>query len=190
MKDNQIIVLCGFSSVGKDSIAEILNKEYGYNYTISTTTRPMRNYESQRNPYIFTTNKEFEKLIKENKLIEYRSYNTLVNNCPATWYYGIEKKELLEDRAYVTVVDILGMRELKKQYPNRVKTFFIQVDDNIRKQRCIQRGNFDETEWNRRLQDDKQKFSPEVINKEFDFIISNIDLNKTVKEIIDKVGYR
>ena len=180
MNNNKIIILAGFSCVGKDSIAEILNKEYGYNYTISTTTRPMRSYESQRNPYIFTTNEEFEKLIAENKLIEYRSYNTLVNNEPALWYYGIEKSELLDDKPYVTVVDIIGMRELKKQYPDRVHTFFIKVDNFTRKRRCKKRGDFDKTEWNRRLRDDKIKFPKNVINKEFDYVINNYNIENTV----------
>ena len=36
----------------------------------------------------------------------------------------------------------------EKQYGNRVISFFLDVPDEIRKQRAIKRGTFDEIEWN------------------------------------------
>lgn len=183
---NQIIILCGFSSSGKDTIAKIFETQHDYNFVVSTTTRPIRNGESDRNPYNFTNNDGFEKLISNNELIEYREYHTLVQNKPETWYYGVEKSEILPDKKYVVVLDIVGLLGFKEHFKDRVVSFFIDVDDQVRKHRCISRGDFDEFEWDRRLLDDKEKFTKEVINKEIDYVINGYDTTINIVETIIK----
>lgn len=186
--NNQIIILCGFSSSGKDTIAKIFETQYNYNFVVSTTTRPIRNGESDRNPYNFINNDGFEKLISNNELIEYREYHTLVQNKPETWYYGVEKSEILSDKKYVVVLDIVGLLGFKEHFKDRVISFFIDVDDQVRKNRCILRGDFNEFEWNRRLSDDKEKFTKDVINKEIDYVIDGDNkTDKIVETIIQKI---
>jgi len=75
-----IITILGKSSSGKDTAARILEKDYGYNFVVSTTTRPIRDGESERNPYNFVSDSTFKDLIKDDELIEYREYNTTVSN--------------------------------------------------------------------------------------------------------------
>ena len=72
-----IITILGKSSSGKDTAARILEKDYGYNFVVSTTTRPIRDGESERNPYNFVSDSTFKDLIKDDELIEYREYNTI-----------------------------------------------------------------------------------------------------------------
>jgi guanylate kinase len=186
--DKKLLILTGKSSSGKDTIARLLEKEHGYNFIVSTTTRPMRPGESNRNPYNFVTNEEFERLISGNELIEYREYHTLVNNNPEIWYYGVEKKEVDPNKSYVVVLDTVGLREFKIHFPEKVISFFIHVDDEIRKQRCLSRGDFDEFEWNRRLEDDKIRFSSEVVSKEMDFVIDGDQDSKNVlNDILNRI---
>lgn len=40
--NNKIIALAGFSSAGKDTLAEFMSEELGYGFVVSHTTRPMR----------------------------------------------------------------------------------------------------------------------------------------------------
>lgn len=177
---NNIVILCGKSSSGKDTIARMLEKDHGYNFVISTTTRPIRPGESEKNPYYFVDNLDFQKLIENEELIEYREYNTLVNNVPDIWYYGVEKKEIDPNKKYVVVLDIVGLREFKKVYHNKVVSFFINANDEIRKERCISRGDFNESEWNRRVEDDRKVFSYEVITYETDYIVNGEQESKDV----------
>lgn len=190
MKKNNIITLVGFSASGKDSAARILEKEHGYNFIVSTTTRPIRPGESDRTPYNFVTNEEFEKLISENKLIEYREYNTLVNKVPAKWYYGVETKEVDPNKKYVVVLDIVGLRGFYEHFgESSVISFFLDVDDNVRKERCLLRGDFDETEWNRRLEDDKNRFTDDIINNEIHFVVdANRELNDVVQIVLNVIN--
>ena len=182
--ENKIAIILGSSASGKDTTARILEKDHGFNFIVSTTTRPIRPGESERDPYNFITNDEFKKLIDNNELIEYREYHTLVDNKPDVWYYGAEKCEVDNNNKYVVVLDTVGLIEFKHQFPERVISFYLECDEEIRKQRCLSRGDFNEPEWDRRVKDDKLRFSKEIIDKEVNFVIESIDKEKTVIEIL------
>ena len=160
-KDNEIIVLLGKCAAGKDYNARKL-QEQGYNFVVSTTTRPMRKGESEGNPYYFTTNDVFEEKIRNEEMIEYREY--IRDGKP--WYYGVEKIAIDNDKKYVAVLDIVGLREFRKKFGERVHAFYLYVPEYVRKQRCIARGDFNEEEWERRkLTSDDLMFTDDVIRE-------------------------
>ena len=179
-KSNKIIIITGFSASGKDTLAKILNRKYGYNFVVLTTTRPIRDCESQRDPYNFINKDEFISLISNNQLIEYKAYNTLYNNNPDTWYYGVELNEINDVDSYVLVRDVEALSGYKEKYGERVISFFIDADEKSRKQRCIARGDFNEIEWNRRLIDDNNKYPMSVIENSVNCIITETNLDKIV----------
>jgi guanylate kinase len=187
MKKNEIVILVGMSSAGKDTIARLLEEKNGYNFIISTTTRPMRDGESDKNPYNFVNNETFEKLIKNDELIEYREYHTLVNNVPDIWYYGVEKNEVDPNKRYVVVLDTVGLREFKMEYKEKIISIFLQVDDETRKNRCLTRGDFNEPEWERRLADDKIRFSDEIIKNEIDYVVDASSSPEYIFNEIDSI---
>ena len=77
-----------------DFILSILEKKCGYKRVVSTTTRPMRSNETEGVDYYYKTKNEFEELIMNDKLIEYRYYDTIQNGENTRWHYGIERKEI------------------------------------------------------------------------------------------------
>ena len=168
-----ITILIGKSASGKDTLLNNLVKD-DFIPIISTTSRPIREGEKDGEAYNFISKDEFEKRIKDNKFLEYRSYNTLVNGIPDTWYYGTEKKDLHPYKNYVTVLDIEGTKAFLEHYGKEDCTVVaISVPDRIREERAKKRGSFNQTEWDRRLKDDNLKFSEEEINKVADFTIDN-----------------
>lgn len=184
---SKIIAICGFSGAGKDAIAKYISKHYGYEMVISTTSRPMREGESEGNPYHFVNKKKFLDLIEFEEFIEYRCYNTLLNGIQDTWYYGIQKNTIKSDVNYVVVLDLCGLAQLKKHF-NNVLSFFIDVGDTVRKTRAIHgRKDFDETEWSRRLADDKIKFTKDKINECVDFKVKNYSFKECIKNIMKEV---
>ena len=101
---NKIVVICGFSASGKDSITKYISDNYKYEMVISTTSRPMRPNESENNPYHFISKKQFEDMITQNEFIECRKYNTLVNSIPDLWFYGVHKDSIdLSKHNYIVV---------------------------------------------------------------------------------------
>lgn len=184
LKDDKIVILLGKSAAGKDTVARMLEKMYGYRFVISTTTRPMRDGESEGEPYFFVQNKEFEELIQNNSLIEYRAYDTLVNKKPERWYYGVEKHQVNSNRKHIVVLDTVGLREFKEYFKNRVVSFFIDVPDKVREDRCVSRGDFDKTEWHRRLEDDNIRFSKGIILSEIDY---SVDGDRPTVHIVSEI---
>lgn len=184
---NKIIAICGFSGSGKDTIAKYISEHYDYEMVISTTSRPMREGEQEGNPYHFVSKEEFLDLIEADAIIEHRSYDTLLNNTPDTWYYGIEHDVIKLHINYVVVLDLWGLSQFKKHF-NNVVSFFIEVSNEERKSRAMQgRSDFDETEWNRRLADDQKRFTEKEISKHVNSRVPNLDFDQCISDIMKEV---
>ena len=178
--DNKILVISGFSGAGKDTIAKlIIEQNSNYNFVISHSTRPMRPGESQGDPYYFISDNEMCTMAFNKELIEGRYYKSIYGN----WFYAAHKDQIKQDKPYVVVLDVLGYREFKKNFGDRVVGIFIHVDDETRLERAKSRQDFNIDEWNRRLKDDKTKFNLDTVSKEYNYIIDNIDLKNTIKQV-------
>lgn len=156
-QDNQIICLLGSSGAGKDTLASYF-KAQGYSFVTSHTTRPKRENESEGNPYYFIDRETMLDFIISIQLLEYRTYNTLIDNQPDIWYYGIHKDEVEDSKKYIVVIDLKGFNELKSKLGNRVKAFYLEVPEPVRRERAMKRGSFDIVEWERRVEADKSDF--------------------------------
>ena len=56
------------------------------------------------------------------------------------------------------ILDVEGFVEFNKLYGDRTVGIFIEVDEQTRKERCIGRKDFDESEWQRREKADTISF--------------------------------
>lgn len=186
--ENRIIVLCGYQGSGKDYLASELKKR-GFDFIISHTTRPMRPNESEENPYYFTTKEKFLEMIDNDEFLEYRTYNTLVNNIPDTWYYGVHKKTVKDDKSYVVVLDKLGLIEFKKEFKDRAVSFYIDTSDSNRYERANSRGGFNLQEWERREIADKKEFEG-IFNIIDGIIDNNNDKLNTLNSLLFRISMK
>lgn len=179
-----ILALVSFSGGGKDTIARKLESDHNYKFVVSTTSRPIRSSELNGREYYFVTDEEFQELIINNKLIEYRNYNTYQNGKSAIWHYGITRDSIdLSKGNHVAIVDIKGLKDLKKEFGDKVISIFIDVDEETRRNRAIQRDrNFELVEWQRRWEDDRKIFKN--IHNEVDHIVENYNFDKCMEQII------
>jgi guanylate kinase len=178
-----ITILCGKSASGKDTLLKELVKD-GFEPIVSYTSRPMREGEKDGREYHFTDRETFEQMIKDDKLIEYRTYDTLVGNVPDTWYYGMAKQEFDKGKDYVVVLDLDGAENfIGYAGKENCLVCYINAYDSNRTARAMQRGSFDETEWKRRMKADDADFPLVRINEVCDYMIYN---NTTLKDCKDK----
>ena len=177
--NNKILVISGFSGAGKDTIAKLINQKNGLSFVVSHSTRPMRPGESQGDPYYFISDNEMCTMAFNKELIEGRYYKSIYGN----WFYAARKDQIKQDKQYVVVLDVLGYREFKKHFGDRVVGIFIHVDDETRLERAKSRQDFNIDEWNRRLKDDKTQFDLDTITKEYNYIIDNNNLNSAMNGI-------
>ncbi len=183
-----MIILCGKSSAGKDRILNQLVDKYGVQPLISDTTRPMRDGETDGKEYNFITKKQF----LQNDYVEHRSYDTLLNGIPDTWYYGLRKfdRSTALDDVMAVIVDAKGAIEVK-QYCEEIEEpclcVYVDTDTDIRERRARLRGGFNEQEWNRRLKADEKDFAPDKLNVVNYEVFNNVDGDAAVDKIANEI---
>ena len=69
-KRGSLLVISGFSGVGKGTVAKKLVEKYGYSLSISATTRQPREGEVDGREYFFKTVDDFKNLIDYNVILE------------------------------------------------------------------------------------------------------------------------
>lgn len=116
----KLFVVTGPSGAGKDSVLA-RTKELGLDAgsVITTSTRAMRPGESERHPYYFVTQEEFEKKIDQKEMIEWAE---VYGN-----YYGSTRAEvervLAENPVVIVKVDPQGARTFKEMMPEATTIF-------------------------------------------------------------------
>ncbi len=168
-----IIIFSGPSGVGKSTIInELINHKDLY-FSVSHTTREKRHNEENGVDYFFINEDEFNNLINNDFFIEYEKYGTD--------FYGTGMDQLSTSNP-ITVLDVEVNGATKLLNEN--KSFigiFIDIENEELIKRLKERGH-DEEFINKRMNLANEQRSK--IN-EFDFIVKNVDINTTVKEIID-----
>ena len=178
-----ILVLVGKSSSGKDTLQKELVLSGEFNNVISTTSRPIREGEIQNVDYYFVSKEEFRDKIEKDKLLEYRTYETLLKGKSEIWYYGTEKKSIDLTKNSVLVLDLGGLAALRKYFPDeKIIGVYLHCPTALRTERAKMRGSFCNSEWNRRLKTDKADF--ENVYSEVDYVLnSSKDTSELVREI-------
>lgn len=180
-----LLVICGESAAGKDTILKCL-KSFGFEDIVSYTTRPIRDGEQQDKEYHFISKEKFLEMMGDDKFAETRSYNTLFNGIKDTWYYGLAKEDLaVDNKRKLCIVDPLGAKEIiDKVGEHNCICVYIETEEDIRKERAIKRGSFSEEEWDRRQIDDKTRFTKQFFVNYVDLCINNDkDFSETEKQL-------
>lgn len=118
-----IFIITGPSGSGKSSILDLLvaHRPFRFRRFITCTTRPKRPGEQHGKAYWFLSRAEFEHGISKRHFFEWA--NVYGN------YYGSSKNEMKRllkgKRPIVMVLDVQGMRSIKKLYP---ETFVLFLD--------------------------------------------------------------
>lgn len=175
-----MVIILGKTCSGKDTIVNKLCNEYGYKKIITYTTRPMRDGEINGKTYHFITKEEFLEKINNKFFLEYKKYNTTQGE----WYYGCSFEDINNaDEKSVIILTPMGYLDLLYFCPAiNHKSIYLKVDEDIIKQRLIERGDNKE-EAERRLINDNKDFSTAamIVDK---VICNNNLIEDVIKEII------
>lgn len=117
-----LIVLSGPSGAGKDTLLTRMKKSgYPLKYITTVTTRAQRAKERDNVNYHFVPTTKFQKMIKNNELLEWA-------NVYGNWY-GVPrqpvKKALDSGQDVIVKIDIQGAATIKKILPEAVFIFVI-----------------------------------------------------------------
>ena len=126
-----MIVLSGASASGKTEVAKMLASKYGIMKVITTTTRDLRVGEVNGKDYFFVSKDEFLKMIKDNRFVEFTTYN---DN-----FYGSTKDQISTNKCIV--VDPIGLKAYIDLNHKDIITFFLDSKEETRKKRMMMRGD-------------------------------------------------
>ena len=136
----KVFCIMGKSGSGKDTIFKEIIKDNSLNLKkiVGYTTRPKRVEENDGVEYNFIDDDMINKFIQKNKVIELRKYDT-VNGI---WYYGTmdDGQINLQTNSYIVISTLESYSSFKKYFgSNNVIPLYIDVDDEIRLQRILNR---------------------------------------------------
>lgn len=173
-----LIILSGCSGVGKNTVIKELLKrnEKTLKFLKTCTTRPPRTGEDRQNgPYHYLSKEEFDKKIKNDEFFEHEEIHKN--------FYGTLKQSILNIIAneydYIKDVGVLGQINLKRELNQKAKvlSIFLTAPKKVLIERLKNRG---EADIDLRLS--RMDFELSYIHN-YDFVIENIHLDKTVKKI-------
>lgn len=165
----KLIVISSPSGTGKNSIIRRLVEIFPNSTRfVTTTTRDPRPGEEPGKDYFFVTQEQFDRMLREDKFIEYNKY--------AGEWYGSEKEKLgLVLQKYDLVflaLDVNGKQSLETLNIPHVSIFLIPESVEALEQRIEARGGVTKQELKKRMETAKEemkaadKYDVQVVNPE------------------------
>lgn len=176
-KQGKIVVISGFSGVGKGTVVQRLMNDYDhYALSVSMTTRQPRENEVHGVNYYYVSNEEFEEMIARDGFLEYAGY--------VDHYYGTPRAFVEENIAngtdVILEIEVQGAMQIKKEHPESVLIFVTTPSAAEMARRLIGR----KTETKEQI---LGRFKKAVIEademKQYDYIVINDDLDECVQEL-------
>lgn len=166
------ILILGKAGSGKDSIANYIVENFGYEKVIITVTRPKRENEVNGKDYYFVGEDEFEQLKKDSQFALTATFRG--------WNYGILKSETKKDKNLIFVLSPTWFFKIDSIL-DEYTSFYLDCDDGERMIRQFKRAK-DIDEISRRNKTDMKDFIG--IPENVDFIVSS---DTTIEDAADEI---
>jgi guanylate kinase len=173
-----LIVISSPSGGGKSTLTKHLMSLYPeLEFSVSATTRPIREGEENGKDYFFLTPDEFEAKIKSNEFAEWEEF---FGNKYGTLKSEIEKA-VSQDKRIIFDVDVKGAMSLKKAFPEESLLIFIAPPNKeALRERLQLRSTESDEDIEKRVERSEMEMSFAV---NFDHVVINDDLQEAKEEI-------
>lgn len=177
MNKGFLLVISGPSGVGKGTVLhDLMNTQENLVYSVSATTRKKRYGEIEGVSYFYKSHEEFEKMISEDKFLEYAYVH---NN-----YYGTPKdfveKKISEGKIVVLEIDVQGAVNVKNNTDNAVFIFLAPPSLSELKNRIVGRGTETENDINLRMNNARKELQ---YIKYYDYLVINDHINSAINSV-------
>ena len=173
-----LIVISGFSGVGKDTVLqELKRRNLPFHFVVTTTSRPRREGEQEGVDYFFVSREKFEEMIGAGELIEYAIVYDDYKGVPALRWTGPGQRDV------IMRLDVQGAETIRKLYPEAVLIFLTPGSYDEWVQQLRSRGTESVEALRKRIlkaQEEREKLPI------FDYIVTNAygKLDEAVEEVI------
>jgi guanylate kinase len=173
----RLFVIAAPSGAGKTTLVRaLLERNPSLAFSISYTTRERRKTEEEGRDYFFVSDEEFTRLEKDGQLLEFAR---VFDNRYGTGRAQVDAR-LAEGRDVILEIDWQGARQVRQAMPECRSVFILPPSLEELERRLRNRRTDSDAVIARRLRDaigDISHWS------EFDYVIINDDLDKSVLEL-------
>ena len=175
-ENGKLIVFSAPSGAGKPTIVKEILKSFPHLvFSISATTRPKRETESEGIEYFFLPEEEFRKKIETDEFIEWEKFYD--------YYYGTYKSVVTGNieagKPVLLELDVKGALTIKRLYPYAHLVYISPPSFEELVNRLRQRNTEGESDFLKRIDRAKMELS---LKNQFDYIIENKELDTAIKE--------
>ena len=176
-RTGKLVVISGFSGVGKGTVVNRLLSDYDhYTLSVSMTTRKPRDGEVHGVNYYFVSNGEFEEMIRNGGLLEHAGY--------ADHYYGTPRsfveENLAKGKNVILEIEVQGAMQIKETFPDAVLIFITTPSAAEMAKRLIGRKTETEEQIDNRF---KRAVEEAEHLAKYEYIVINDDLDDCVREV-------
>ena len=189
----RIYYIMGKSATGKDTVYKELLKRCPFLKTIVPyTTRPIREGETNGVEYFFTSARELERLKETGRVIESRTYQTVMG----PWSYftvNDAQFDLQGNNSYLMIGTLESYEKMCLYFgKNILVPVYMEVPDGLRLKRAVEREETQRfpnyREVCRRYLADEKDFSEENLKRlRIEKRFSNLNLDQCLEEILKEI---
>jgi guanylate kinase len=178
----RLTVLSGPSGVGKDSVIELIRARSPFVWlSVSVTTRPKRDYETDGVHYYFVDRAEFHRLAAAGQLLEWAEF---AGNLYGTPRVPVEEK-LRRQIPALLKIDLQGARQVRAAMPEALLVFLAPPSVEELHRRLVGRGTEDPETIRLRLEHADEELAAEA---EFDVTVVNDSVEHAADELVGLLG--
>lgn len=172
-----LLVVSGFSGVGKGTLVKELIKKYdNYALSVSMTTRQPRKDEKEGVSYFFVDEKTFEDTVAKDGLVEYARYCDHYYGTPRAWV----EQQMEAGKDVILEIEIQGALKVKEKFPDALLVFVMPPSAKVLMERLAGRG----TESREVIQSRMERAAAEAEGIEkYDRIVVNDDLGECARQL-------
>ena len=192
----RIFYIMGKSATGKDTVfKELLKRKPELTTVVPYTTRPIREGETDGVEYFFTSPEKLEELKNSGKIVELRTYETVLG--PWSYFTMDDGQFDIHGEGDCLMIGTLESYEKMRRYYGNgaLVPVYIEVPDGIRLLRAVRREEKQKApnyrEVCRRYLADEDDFSEDILSRlRIGKRFANTDLEACLEEILKEMESR
>lgn len=179
----KIVIISSPSGGGKTTICqELLSAERraeGWKFSISYTTRAMRQGEENGREYFFVSDEKFDELVAQDFFAEHFKVHMYKYGTPR----GPLEAVVHDGGVMVLDVDVNGAKRLREEFPHAITIFIMPPSVSALRDRLKQRGTETEEQLRVRFETARQEMA-HFAAFGFQYVVVNDELTKAVREVL------